>query len=63
MKWKELGKSRPALPLAHNNLGLVLGEQGNLEEAIEELRTAIRLDPDFDEAQKALDRAKELDQD
>ena len=31
---------------AHNSLGLALQEQGKLDEAIEQYRTAIRLDPE-----------------
>ena len=36
--------------MAHNNLGVALRDQGKLEEAVAEFRTAIRLNPDYAEA-------------
>ena len=39
---------------AHNNLGLVLAERGELEEAIKEFRRAVEIDPAFVEAQSNL---------
>ena len=49
------------------NLGLVYGQQGNLEEAIETYKRAIELDPDnaaacfnLDEAIEAYENAEEL---
>ncbi len=43
---QELIRLRADDPLAHHNLAVVLNEQGRLDEAIAEYRTAIRLDPD-----------------
>jgi predicted O-linked N-acetylglucosamine transferase (SPINDLY family) len=37
---------RPGIPEAHNNLGIVLAEQGRLEEAAASFRQAVRLKPD-----------------
>jgi tetratricopeptide (TPR) repeat protein len=40
--------------IAHNNLGLVLAERGSLEEAIDEFRRAVEIDPLFVEGQTNL---------
>lgn len=37
----------PGHALAHENLGLALGQQGHVEEALAELRRAVALDPGF----------------
>jgi superkiller protein 3 len=44
--------------LAHNGLGEVLQEQGNLEGAIKEYQESIRLDPSFAHAQKNLEEVQ-----
>ena len=42
------------MPEAHHNLGIVLREQGKLEEAIASLQQALRLKPDYAEAHNNL---------
>ena len=42
---------------AHNNLGIALGSQGKLDEAIEEFRRALVIQPGFAGAQQNLDLA------
>lgn len=45
-----VGELQPDTATDHYNLGITLGEQGQLEEAIKEYRKAIHLDPDYGEA-------------
>src|SRR6195256_5008183 len=40
----------PNAPAGHNSLGWVLLKTGNLDEAVAQLRTAVKLKPDFIEA-------------
>ena len=42
---------------AHNNLGSVIGSQGDLDGAIELFSRAVQLDPDYDEAARNLNKA------
>ena len=49
--------SSPDDAAAHYNLGLALGDQGKLDEAVAEYRTAIRLKPDVAEAHSNLGNA------
>ncbi|HUI41088.1 MAG TPA: hypothetical protein VL523_03875, partial [Terriglobia bacterium] len=46
----------PALAHAHWRLGLVLEKEGRKAEALDELRTAVRLKPDLGQARKDLER-------
>jgi serine/threonine-protein kinase len=46
--------ARPSSSAAHDNLGIVLHNQGKLDEAIAEYRTAIRLKPDDTDAHNNL---------
>ncbi len=46
--------ANPANAGAHNNLGVVLWRQGQLAEALPRFREAVRLKPDFADAQKSL---------
>ena len=52
--------SLPNYPEAHYNLANVLASQGRLEEAIEHLRRAVQINPDFIDAKHNLDRAVKL---
>ena len=49
----------PSFVEAHNNLGIALGSQGKLDEAIAEFQTALKLRPGFSDAQKNLAMAME----
>jgi len=42
---------------AHNNLGIALGRKGRLEEAVNEFQEALKLNPDYAEAQHNLSSA------
>ena len=48
---------KPDLAAAHNNLGIVLQNQGKLEEAIASYQQALRLKPDYAEAYSNLGMA------
>jgi Tfp pilus assembly protein PilF len=48
---------RPDSAEIHNNLGLALGKQGKLDEAVACYRRAVALKPDYTQARNALDRA------
>ena len=39
---------------AHNNLGIALGSLGRMDEAIDQFRQALALQPDFEDAQRNL---------
>ena len=51
---------KPDEPEAHNELGVVMAQQGRMVDAVEQFRIAIHLDPDFAEAQDNLERARRL---
>ena len=48
----------PGDPETHYNLGIALGQTGKIEEAIEQYEYALRLKPDYIEAQNALARLR-----
>jgi lipoprotein NlpI len=48
---------RPDFPYAHNMLGMLLAQSGDLEAAIEHYRKALQLKPDMAEAQRNLESA------
>ncbi len=50
--------SEPRPAAAHWRLGQVLAKQGRKPEAISELQTSLRLEPDFEPAKKELRRLK-----
>lgn len=52
--WRETLRRNPNAPIAHNNLGFILQEQGKIDEAISHYRQAIRLDPNNDKAHSNL---------
>ena len=52
--WRDTLTKNPAAWLAHNNLGLILSENGNVDEAIAHLDEALRLFPDYVEAHNNL---------
>ena len=45
---------------AHNNLGIALASQGKLDEAIDQLQQALRLQPAFVDAQRNLAKLRSL---
>ncbi|MCP3951602.1 MAG: tetratricopeptide repeat protein [Desulfobacterales bacterium] len=53
-------KSRGRDAAAHNNLGSVLARQGRFAEAVGHFREALKIDPDYKEARKNLERAERL---
>ena len=48
--WKDCARKSPAKSRVRNNLGMILGERGSLEEAVVELRESCRLDPSYAQA-------------
>jgi tetratricopeptide (TPR) repeat protein len=48
--WSDVVAKQPGDALAHYNLGVELGDQGRLTEAIEHFQTALRLDPEYPSA-------------
>jgi tetratricopeptide (TPR) repeat protein len=54
--WQDTLPKNPQSWLAHNNLGTALFKAGKLQEAIEHYKQALRLKPDYTEAQKNLTR-------
>jgi protein O-mannosyl-transferase len=52
--WRDTLAKNPRCWLAHNNLGVVLEQQGKLDEAEAQFRTALELKPDFAEALNSL---------
>lgn len=56
----ELVQSQPTCAEARNNLAVVLVEQGRLEEAEEQLRRALELQPDYRRVQINLERVHSL---
>ncbi len=48
--WKDCVKKSPYKPRQHYNLGVVLARNGNLDQAIEHYRTALKLKPDYSAA-------------
>ena len=53
--YAELIRLRPASAEAHYRLGMALVKQGKMEEPAREFEIALRLQPGFPEAQRALD--------
>jgi Flp pilus assembly protein TadD len=58
--FEEALRLRPESPEVHNNLGLVLAQQGRLDAAAAHFREALRLRPGFQDAQLNLARAQAL---
>ena len=52
--WSDTVKKSPDSPEAHNNLGNAYASQGQLDRAIAEYQTALRLKPDFNQASQRL---------
>jgi len=52
--WCDTLAQNPACWMAHNNLGIVLNDQGRLDEAIRHYQEVIRLKPDYAEAHNNL---------
>jgi Tfp pilus assembly protein PilF len=53
---EEAIRSRPEFAWAHYNLALVSKKQGKRDEATQELRAALKADPQFQAARTELDR-------
>jgi tetratricopeptide (TPR) repeat protein len=54
--WQDTLPKNPQSWLAHNNLGTALFKAGKLQGAISEYKQAVRIKPDYAEAQKNLTR-------
>ena len=54
--WADAAAKRPDNPRAHNNLGITLRRAGKVQEAIGQYEQALRIKPDFTQAQNALAR-------
>jgi tetratricopeptide (TPR) repeat protein len=52
--WRDTLAKNPAAWLAHNNLGIVLRDQGKISEAIAQYEEALRFNPDYDLAHNNL---------
>jgi tetratricopeptide (TPR) repeat protein len=55
--WRQTLARNPDCWLAHNNLGLLLDDEGHMEEAMEHYHKAIQLNPNFSEVRNNLGRA------
>ncbi len=55
--WSYAIEKEPGVPIAHNNLGIAYRPRGQLDTAIEEFETALRLKPDYVEAHNNLGEA------
>ncbi len=55
--WSETAKKSPDSAVAHSELGLAYSSQGQLDRAIAEFQTALRLKPDYAEAHDNLAKA------
>ena len=53
--YSEALRIKPDYAIAHHNLGLVLVQQGKIEEAARHFETALKLNPSYQEARRALD--------
>ena len=52
---KDMVAAHPEDAMLHSNLGIALAEQGRLDEAFREFEKALRLEPDYQQAQMALE--------
>jgi tetratricopeptide (TPR) repeat protein len=55
--WRDSVDKRPSNPRAHSNLGSALEEAGRIQEAIEQLEQALRINPSFADAHYNLGHA------
>jgi tetratricopeptide (TPR) repeat protein len=55
--WRTTLARNPACWMAHNNLGIVLSQKGEIDEAIAHYRTALQMRPDFSDANYNLGNA------
>jgi Flp pilus assembly protein TadD len=53
-------RQRPDYAEAHNNLGIALGSQGRLRDAIGQFEQALRLKPEFPDARRNLEIARRV---
>jgi tetratricopeptide (TPR) repeat protein len=55
--WSDVVTKRPENPRARNHLGVALFDDGRVDDAVVQLRTALRLDPTYADAHNNLGRA------
>ena len=62
VQYQEALRLKPGYALAHKNLGIVLAQKGDMEEALEHLERALQLNPNDGELRQILQQVLSLRQ-